>query len=190
MMAGTTAEVPQHYVDRLISSVRNNHRDVINGMDSEGEILIQKNGLLYPATVVRVSPYVYETWLYPWAAKQGLALWYLHTETPFPPEGRIYARWFSNKEVWNRELPEESFDILPQVGLIAAGKNSSRGQFDYKFGVSCEKVAASFMILLHGCSVVALVLDSSGNLQLKPEGWVQYTTSSDRGLCRQLSTQE
>jgi len=181
-MATATHSVEKDYADKIISGLVNNYPEVASSLKEEGSTFVRKNGILHPAVAIRTSAPLYVKWLNPWAAKQGLALWYLYAGGALAEEGRVSVRWFSNHDLWDGNVSPNVWNDLPDAGYLSAGKRNSIGTYEYKFGIDEEKRAGIFLLLLYGCALVAVAIDSNGSHEVGGDEWPTYFTGPGTGI--------
>jgi hypothetical protein len=79
------------------------------------------------------------------ARKLGLAIYYKDAGQILPPGGAIGARWYSNVQIDNNEIPRELAEVLPSMPKFERASRSLVNQFFYRVGVTDDKRMATFL---------------------------------------------
>jgi hypothetical protein len=134
----------------------------------------QRSSLRGLTTPVNVDdPYVHRTIEF-FGAKFGLAMHWRMTGNYVPPEGRVYAQWFTNYHAITGELPRDLFQVFPNPLPLLQGKMHTAGRFEYASivdGVYSSHLAIfgeSFVVLAFVAPTPEVSFAEAGVLECEP----------------------
>jgi len=123
-------------IQRLLKGVSNNVRGLLEEMHlrKAGEKLARKRrNVPAQAHPMRADGPILTHHMFRFAAKFGFALHHEIFGAPIPKVGGVLARWFSNVEALNDEIPPVLFEILPSPVTLKQGVKSVGDQFQYSY---------------------------------------------------------
>jgi len=147
---------------KLMQGVANNSPDVLDHIFTDCPDIERLHAPSGQTVIgIEVNRLIYTKWLNPWAAKQGVALWYNHTGTMFDPSLRMVTQWLSSEQVMFDGIPEEFLSFAHNSVSLSQGGRFFGDQFSYRFAVNIPEKLGFFSMLLHSsCICVAYVFPS------------------------------
>ncbi|GGB05919.1 hypothetical protein [Allosediminivita pacifica] len=147
------------YWEKLSRGVKNNTPDALECIQTErAERIWWWNGYKVEAEAMSVpmGVEIFQKYLNPWAAKLGYALWYNHTSTILPPEGRVWVRWITNDAIIKDGLPEVVSRMPEITYALMNGKKESADQFHYRAHHDKDNATFIFFVGAHSSSGIAI----------------------------------
>ena len=148
-------------------------KKLVNGVGNNSEIgpmfdvapdrLIQHRGLIQRFKQVKIKPIAFRHYLFPWAAKQALAMWYEHTNTILDANGSITILWMDSKTVTHSKDVRDFLAGLPEAGGLAQGKLNVDDQFFYRVGITDDKSMGVYWPVFHQILTFVALLDTDAN---------------------------
>lgn len=135
----------------------------------------QQASLSGNATPVSVNdPYVHRI-MEIFGAKFGLGMHWRLTGSCVPPEGRVYAQWFTNYQAITGRIPEDIFKVFPNPLPLMQGRWHTAGRFEHASAADGEYTShlaifgQSFIVLAFVAPAgPELHFADSGSLECEP----------------------
>lgn len=148
-------------------------KKLVNGAGNNSEIgpmfdlapdkFVMARGIIQPFKQLKIKPAAFSHYLYPWAAKQALAMWYERTNTIFGVNGSVTILWMDPKTVNQSGQVQNFLNGLPIIGGLAQGKLNVDEQFFYKVGVTDDQSMAVYWPVFHQRLTFVALLDTDAD---------------------------
>lgn len=175
------------YWMKLSRGVKNNTPEVLDylGFENSEEVWwVNQNSQIEDFRRVLIDRRLFSEYLNPWAAKQGFALWYHHTERALGENARVWVRWMTNEQVIRGGEPAELREIANQDNYLKQGKLESASQYFYRFAVNDHGGLGLFFLGAHEASgVVIAVWENDPDAASRRTGVSElFATTPSRGI--------
>lgn len=151
------------YWQKLSRGVQNNTPEVLDFLEVRRAEAIwwrTQVGSIDELYKVPVSKELFTKYLNPWAAKQGIALWYHHTGRILSDKACVWTRWITNFSILEAGAPKIFEGIDSDIGYLSQGRRESSSEFLYEFAINADDGLAAFLIGAHsGSCFVVLISD-------------------------------
>tara|TARA_R100000935_G_scaffold573_1_gene2022 strand:- start:7307 stop:7822 length:516 start_codon:yes stop_codon:yes gene_type:complete len=135
--------------------------------DLAPDIFIQVRGVIQRFKRLKIKPAAFSHYLYPWAAKQALSIWYEKTNTIFDANGSITIFWMDPKTINQSEKVRSFLAGLPDAGSLAQGKFNVDTQFSYRTGITDDKSMGVYWAVFHETLTFVALLDTDATRATK-----------------------
>lgn len=176
-------QVPDQYMEKLMRGVRNNAPSAFEAIreGSAQDVPLRVDGEVGLFSKVEVDNSIFSDWLNPWAAKQGYALYYLHSDGKIlPPTARVMVQWFTNYHVVEELSPDRLLQSLGHYGELRQGVKSSELQYSYKWQLD-DKIGC-FVLMLQDASMVMIGVLHDPELAAQVPHWTLFATDAESGI--------
>lgn len=143
----------------------------VSDVDLSAEQRASLKGMTTPVNVD--DPYVHRLIEF-FGAKYGLGMHWRLTGQILPPEGRVYAQWFTNYMAISGCFPSDLFNVFPNPLPLLQGKMHTSGRFEHASvadGLYTSHLAIfgqSFIVLSFVAPSPELHFAESGSLECEP----------------------
>ncbi|MEP3844285.1 MAG: hypothetical protein ABJM43_02910 [Paracoccaceae bacterium] len=128
--------------------------------DAAPDRLIQTRGLIQRIKQIKIKPIAFTHYLFPWAAKQALAMWYEQTSTILDANGSITILWMDSETINRSEQVQKLLAGLPLAGGLVQGKLNVDDQFFYRVGITDDKSMGVYWPVFHQTLTFVALVDT------------------------------
>lgn len=101
--------------------------------------------------------------------KLGLALHYHAKGVPLPQTGRVGVIWQSNESLIDDCVPQALFSLLPETKMLAMGRKTSAGRFEYSSGVVSDTQATAHWAVFGTAVAYLIFAGETINMDMLPD---------------------
>lgn len=111
-------------------------------------------GLIQPHVQISADGPIVKAYLSVFSAKLAMALYREHTGSALPLDGAVYTIHFLNAGL-SKEYAESMLRMMPIFGHLKQGRNTSLGQFEYRFNSDDRSIVAALSSFHHNLHVLS-----------------------------------
>jgi hypothetical protein len=133
---GVESEIQQRDVKKILAAISNNIPQVLFEMNisrASEKLARKRHNIPIDAHPLRADGPLLTAHMETFAAKLGFALHYEVRGTPVPASGGVKPMWFSNLRLFNGQIPDILFQMLPSPSTLRQGTKNAGSQFLYSY---------------------------------------------------------
>ena len=112
-------------------------------------------GLVEPRIAIRAHGPLIKRYLSVFAAKIAMALYREHVGSALPLDGAVYTMHFLNAGL-AQDQADSMLSIMPAFGRMEQGRNTSAGQFEYRYNCDNRSLLAALVSFHHNLHVMLI----------------------------------